>query len=200
MPLTDVQWVLGHAQLTTTQLYLNPPTEDVIAGVLAHHARQHGAAAGRRAGPAPGYRPESLQVLFGRTRGDRGRPPAAGAVSFPRQAGIPQAVSGTSAELLARFPPRPAAASWPATRQPGEQVLARLRAPPFSLEHPASGQAGGSAWSLCWTGWTSSRPAAGRTGGWPAAPKTGGLADLVTAWPARRPGAAPPASQARRRT
>jgi site-specific recombinase XerC len=23
MPLTDVQWVLGHAHLTTTQLYLN---------------------------------------------------------------------------------------------------------------------------------------------------------------------------------
>ena len=24
MPLTDVQWVLGHAHLTTTQLYLSP--------------------------------------------------------------------------------------------------------------------------------------------------------------------------------
>ncbi len=25
MPLTDVQWVLGHAHLTTTQLYLSAP-------------------------------------------------------------------------------------------------------------------------------------------------------------------------------
>ena len=35
MPLTDVQWVLGHAHLSTTQRYLNPVTEDVIAGLLA---------------------------------------------------------------------------------------------------------------------------------------------------------------------
>ena len=40
MPLTDVQWVLGHAHLSTTQQYLNPLPEDVIASVLAHHARQ----------------------------------------------------------------------------------------------------------------------------------------------------------------
>ena len=25
MPMTDVQWVLGHAHLSTTQLYLTPP-------------------------------------------------------------------------------------------------------------------------------------------------------------------------------
>jgi len=36
MPLTDVQYVLGHAQLTTTQIYLTPRKEDVIARVLAH--------------------------------------------------------------------------------------------------------------------------------------------------------------------
>ena len=35
MPLTDVQWVLGHAQLTTTRLCLAVPDEDVIASVLA---------------------------------------------------------------------------------------------------------------------------------------------------------------------
>ena len=40
MPLTDVQWVMGHAHLSTTQRYLNPVTEDVIAGLLAFHARQ----------------------------------------------------------------------------------------------------------------------------------------------------------------
>src|SRR5680860_16587 len=30
LPLTDVQFVLGHAQLTTTQIYLTPRKEDVI--------------------------------------------------------------------------------------------------------------------------------------------------------------------------
>ena len=63
MPLTDVQWVLGHAFLSTTQRYLNPVTEDVIAGVLAFHARQLLRVPG--AHTAPGYRPESLQILFG---------------------------------------------------------------------------------------------------------------------------------------
>jgi site-specific recombinase XerD len=63
MPLTDVQWVLGHAHLSTTQRYLNPVTEDVIAAVLAFHARQREHDPAAR--PAAGYRPESLQVLFG---------------------------------------------------------------------------------------------------------------------------------------
>jgi site-specific recombinase XerC len=70
MPLTDVQAVLGHAQLSTTQIYTTPTSEDVIASVLAHHARR---ADGRvPAADAPQdaaklrYRPESLEVLFGR--------------------------------------------------------------------------------------------------------------------------------------
>jgi site-specific recombinase XerC len=67
MPLTDVQWVLGHAQLTTTQLYLSPLPEDVIANVLAFHRR--GAGQQPEAPPsAPRYRPESLNVLFGTDR------------------------------------------------------------------------------------------------------------------------------------
>jgi site-specific recombinase XerD len=40
LPLTDVQFVLGHAQLTTTQIYLTPRKEEVIRRVLAHHAEQ----------------------------------------------------------------------------------------------------------------------------------------------------------------
>jgi hypothetical protein len=63
--------VLGHAQLSTTQIYTTPTDEDVIASVLAHHARR---AAGQAPAPgAPGtdaaalrYRPESLEILFGR--------------------------------------------------------------------------------------------------------------------------------------
>ena len=38
-------------------------TEDVIAGVLAFHARARDR--GPAARPAPGYRAESLQILFG---------------------------------------------------------------------------------------------------------------------------------------
>jgi site-specific recombinase XerD len=67
LTLSDVQWVLGHAHLSTTELYLTPAEEEVVAGVLAHHARQ----AARRdepvpPPPAPGYDPQSLSVLFGR--------------------------------------------------------------------------------------------------------------------------------------
>jgi site-specific recombinase XerD len=66
LPLTDVQYVLGHAQLTTTQIYTNPRQEDVIRRLLAHHAAQTRQAAARAAAPpAPGYRPETLAVLFG---------------------------------------------------------------------------------------------------------------------------------------
>ncbi len=67
MPITDVQWVLGHALLSTTQIYVVPTAEDVIQATLAHHRRR---AEPRPAPPepAPGYRPESLDVLFGKGR------------------------------------------------------------------------------------------------------------------------------------
>jgi integrase len=66
LPLTDVQFVLGHALLSTTQIYLTPRKEEVIRRVLAHHAEQTRQAAERaRPAPAPGYRPETLDVLFG---------------------------------------------------------------------------------------------------------------------------------------
>jgi len=68
MPLTDVQWVLGHAHLSTTQIYLSAPAEEVIASIIAHHARRSG-----RTSPQPGgsqvplrYRAESLDILFRR--------------------------------------------------------------------------------------------------------------------------------------
>jgi len=66
-----VQTVLGHAQLSTTQIYTTPLEEDVIASVLAHYARRADGQA-----PSPGaqgtdaaalrYSPESLEILFGR--------------------------------------------------------------------------------------------------------------------------------------
>ena len=67
LPLTDVQFVLGHAQLTTTQLYLTPRKEDVIRRVLAHYGEQTRRAAEHRCPvPAQRYRPETLDVLFGK--------------------------------------------------------------------------------------------------------------------------------------
>lgn len=69
LPLTDVQLVLGHAQLSTTQIYLTPRKEDVIRRLLTHHAEQTKRAAERVVpAPAPGYRPEALDVLFGTDR------------------------------------------------------------------------------------------------------------------------------------
>ena len=65
LSLTDVQWVLGHAHLTTTELYMTPSKDEVIEGVLAHHARRSRARE-TPPQPAPGYDPQSLSVLFGR--------------------------------------------------------------------------------------------------------------------------------------
>jgi len=54
-------------------------------------------------------------------------------------AAIPRLASG-AAEPAARFPPRRAAVSWPATRATRQQVLARLLAPPFPLDNPLGQQ------------------------------------------------------------
>ena len=65
LTLADVQWVLGHAHLTTTEIYTAPAPDEVITHVLAHHERQRTQQARPPAPPAPGYRPEVLAVLFG---------------------------------------------------------------------------------------------------------------------------------------
>lgn len=70
MSLSDVQWVLGHAHITTTQIYLRPREEEVVSRVLAHHRDR----AERPSTPPPppvdatGYSAEVLAVLFGGTR------------------------------------------------------------------------------------------------------------------------------------
>ncbi|MFD9819392.1 tyrosine-type recombinase/integrase [Streptomyces violascens] len=64
MSLTDVQWVLGHAHLSTTEIYLAASQEEVIEQVLAHHARREREQM-RPPAPAPGYNSASLDVLFG---------------------------------------------------------------------------------------------------------------------------------------
>ncbi len=52
LSLADVQWVMGHAHLTTTELYLTPGNDEVIAGVLAHTPASPGSVTCR----APGTR------------------------------------------------------------------------------------------------------------------------------------------------
>ena len=71
LPLCDVQWVLGHAHLSTTQLYLTPAPAEVITAVLAHHRRRRDdESPSDLTAPADttgnGYRPESLAALFSR--------------------------------------------------------------------------------------------------------------------------------------
>jgi len=46
----------------------------------------------------------------------------------------------TGAQLLAAFPPRPLASSWPATEASRSAVLARVLGAPFALDNPASQQ------------------------------------------------------------
>jgi site-specific recombinase XerD len=67
LSLSDVQWVLGHAQLSTTQVYLQPREDEVVARVLDHH--QHRAEKPVPRPPVGGYRPEVLRTLLGGTAG-----------------------------------------------------------------------------------------------------------------------------------
>lgn len=68
LSLTDVQWVLGHAHLSTTQIHLRPREgEVIIARVLEHHnqRRQPPTNSGPVTPLAAGYRPEVLRALLG---------------------------------------------------------------------------------------------------------------------------------------
>ncbi|MEU7046677.1 site-specific integrase [Streptomyces varsoviensis] len=66
MSLHYVQQILGHKYLTTTQIYLEPSQDEVIAAGLAHHARQEAQRTKPYPAPAaPAYNPETLNSLFG---------------------------------------------------------------------------------------------------------------------------------------
>ncbi|MCX5317995.1 site-specific integrase [Streptomyces sp. NBC_00154] len=64
LALTDLQWVLGHAHLSTTQIYLPAGRDEIVEAVRAHHERQ-ALLAQAPAAPAAGYRADSLNDLFG---------------------------------------------------------------------------------------------------------------------------------------
>lgn len=66
MSLTDVQWVLGHAHLTTTEIYTRPREDEVVARVLEHHRRR---AEAPPPVPSGAYRPEVLRTLLGEAAG-----------------------------------------------------------------------------------------------------------------------------------
>ena len=65
LSLTDVQWVLGHAQVTTTQIYLRPREDEVIARVLEHQRSRREARPAQPPAAAGSYRPEVLAALLG---------------------------------------------------------------------------------------------------------------------------------------
>ena len=121
LPLTDVQFVLGHAHLSTTQIYLTPRKEDVIRRVLAHHAEQRRQATERcPPPPAPGYRPRPLRCCSA-APDDRDLD---GGVAQPGVlAGGERTASPARQGLLRRFPARPVPLRWPATTQDRVQVL-----------------------------------------------------------------------------
>ena len=57
--------VLGHAHLTTTQIYLRPSEDEVVARVLDHHRQRTAPRPQQLAPPGAGYRPDVLRTLLG---------------------------------------------------------------------------------------------------------------------------------------
>ena len=68
--------------------------------------------------------------------------------------------TGTRAELLSRFPPRPVAASWPTTEAARSAMVNRLFQPPFALENRLSQQQGRRPGVLAVVTWLQARPGA----------------------------------------
>jgi hypothetical protein len=65
LSLSDVQWVLGHAHLSTTQLYLRPREVEVVARVLAHHHARRESPRANRPAVHGDYRADVLAALLG---------------------------------------------------------------------------------------------------------------------------------------
>jgi site-specific recombinase XerD len=65
LSLTDVQWVLGHAHLSTTQIYLRPREDEIVARVLEHQHTRRDIQRPSLSLPHSAYRPEVLAALLG---------------------------------------------------------------------------------------------------------------------------------------
>ncbi len=127
-------------------------------------------------------------------------PPLAGCVvAVPARISVPRQAGGAGAALLARFPPRPAAASWPATLATRQQVLGRLLAPPFPLDNRL-GQEGRRLGLVAVVNWLEAQPGGSWQDRWLAsgAETCGDWRELITAWRAGR-GGMPPAGRSGRR-
>ena len=133
VPITDVQWVLGHASLTTTQIYVVPTAEDVIEATLAHHRRQAEAPAGPAGAGA------------GLPAGEPGRAVREGPLvtAAAARAAAARQLSAQAVAVLEKFPPRPVPATWAATAADRFTVVRRLLAPPFGRrrQRPALAEA-----------------------------------------------------------
>ena len=162
LPLTDVQFVLGHAQLTTTQIYLTPRKEDVIRRVLAHHAEQTARRPrGRRRRPRRATGPRPSTCCSGQAHERR-----AGIGGGHRRGAAPRphgdTASGIRPALARRQSGRPRGRS--ATRSGSRMTSRALRDWRTPYQRNRRRQGG----RACWTGWGPAGPRPGSNGGWPA--------------------------------
>jgi integrase len=65
LSLTDVRWVLGHAHLCSTQIYLRPREDEIVARVLEHQQTRRDVPQPSLSLPHGTYRPEVLAALLG---------------------------------------------------------------------------------------------------------------------------------------
>ena len=153
LSLTDVQWVLGHAHLTTTELYLTPTKDEVVAGGAGPPRPP-----GRRRDdpapppPAPGYDPQSLGVLFGRAC-DRVVKHVAAHTAGRRERDRRRRLSGAE-QPAARTVSRPAGrACWPDTDADRWRTRSSADLPPFlaaASRRPSAGRRRGVIKLLRW--------------------------------------------------
>ena len=128
MPITDVQWVLGHVHLSTTQIYVTP-----TAG--GRHRER------RRPSPPPGgeaVRPSAGRAgLPGRVAGRAVREarvtaPGTAATQDGSAPLRPRMRPEAASALLEKFPPRSVPDTWEATALSRAALTGRLLAPPYA--------------------------------------------------------------------
>ena len=153
MPLTDVQWVLGP----------RPPVHHPALPEPGDRGRDRRGAGVSRPAPRPRSGDAASAGVPRREPADplrRGRvvtavdtSQVAAAVASPAAG----SVKSTGAQLVAAFPPRPLAASWPATQARRSAVVDRVLSAPFALDNPRQPtQTGGWGCWRCWAGCVSS--------------------------------------------